>query len=185
MTLSEISKNIFEIKDFLTPGECQELIAFAESSGFAEADVALPNDRRQQLNHIRNNSRVNESSLTRAQQWWQKLEPLSLPIFSGASAVGCSPYFRYYKYQTGQKFNMHKDGRQTVNGNQTLFTMLVYLNAEYCGGETVFRQDQLVIKPEVGKAVIFDHHLWHKGSILETGIKYVLRTDIEYKANTP
>lgn len=181
MKLRQLSQNIFEVNDFLSVQDCARLIELSESIGFHDADVALSDSKRQQLNHIRNNSRVNDYSQPRADSWWQQFSKLGLPDFENAEPSGCSPHFRFYRYEPGQKFNMHKDGRQMVNGNQTLFTMLVYLNAGYTGGETVFRQDQLVVTPKVGKALIFEHHLWHKGTKLESGTKYVLRTDIEYK----
>ena len=176
-----LGHHIATIDTFLTPVQCQEFIQFAENQGFAPADVDIGTSR-SHLSHIRNNTRVDWHNPELAEQWWtQKLTNQSLPVFEGKHACGLSPHFRFYKYEPGQKFNMHKDGRQQVEGHQTLFTLLVYLNDGYQGGQTLFRQDNLAVSAETGKALIFEHHLWHQGVKLESGVKYVLRTDVVYK----
>lgn len=57
--------------------------------------------------------------------------------------------------------------------------MLLYLNGDYEGGETEFRED--LIKPEAGMALVFPHLMMHQGAPLEAGSKYVLRTDVMYQ----
>lgn len=37
-----------------------------------------------------------------------------------------------------------------------------------------------IIYPQTGMALAFDHLLFHEGSIVKKGIKYVLRSDILY-----
>jgi len=131
---------------------------------------------------IRNNERVDFESAELAKQWWIKLSDSNLPVINGMNAIGISSRFRFYKYTPGQKFNMHKDGRQTIEDKTTLLTLLVYLNDGYSGGSTKFRQDDIEVLPSVGKALIFDHHLWHQGVEVQTGVKYVLRTDIIFES---
>ena len=87
------------------------------------------------------------------------MSSFQLPIYEQKIAVGISPYFRFYKYQPGQLFNMHKDGRQLVGKNETLFTFLIYLNAGCVGGETLFREGNLKICPKKGTAIFFEHIL--------------------------
>lgn len=177
--MHQLSHHIFEIDHFLTNEECQAFIAFSEDQGYQSADVQVFNSR-QHLSNIRNNDRVNLHDENLAEQWWEKLSAFDLPTVDGREAVFLSPHFRFYKYSPGQKFNMHKDGRQSISGHETLFTLLVYLNEGYEGGETKFRQDGIEIKAKTGSALIFEHHLWHQGCQLTSGNKYVLRTDIAY-----
>lgn len=181
MMLNAISENVLTIDSFLTEEECQNFILQAEKIGFTFADVNT-GSRRELLTNIRNNERVDYTSPELAEQWWQKLSSDKLPAIEGMKAVGVSPYFRFYKYSPDQKFNMHKDGRQNIDGNTTMFTLLVYLNQDYVGGNTKFRQDDLSISAEAGKALIFEHHLWHQGDKILQGTKYVLRSDIVYAA---
>ena len=179
MNLDIAGKNIFIIKAFLSEEECCDFINQAESIGFKSADVDTGKGR-SVLSHIRNNERVTLKSSELAAHLWRKLDFRELPAFEGKSAKYLSPYFRFYKYTPGQKFNMHKDGRQHIAGHTSYFTLLVYLNQGYDGGHTIFRQDSLTVAPGTGKALIFEHHLWHQGQKLDTGTKYVLRTDIVY-----
>jgi predicted 2-oxoglutarate/Fe(II)-dependent dioxygenase YbiX len=175
----ELSNNIFIIPSLLTPEECSQLIHQSEKIGYSEADIQV-HQGRQHLPNIRNNQRVNFYSPQFAQELWHKLASYSLPIYEGKQAINLSPYFRFYRYTPGQKFKIHQDGRQNVDGNETLFTLLIFLSEEFQGGETHFRQDRIKITPKTGHALIFEHRLWHKGCLVEQGIKYVLRTDIVY-----
>ena len=59
------------------------------------------------------------------------------------------------------------------------------------GGETTFfnrrrpRSRKLtpnrIIRPKTGMALAFDHLLFHEGSVVTKGKKYVLRSDIVYQ----
>lgn len=175
----EFSKNIFLIESLLTVKECHQLINQSEKLGYSQADIQL-HQGREYLPRIRNNERVNLHSPKLARKLWEKVTSDSLPIYEDRYAIGLSPYFRFYRYTRGQTFKMHQDGRQNVAGNETLFTLLVFLNEGFQGGETLFRQKRISITPKIGQALIFEHRLWHKGCIVENGVKYVLRTDIAY-----
>jgi len=87
---------------------------------------------------------------------------------------------------------MHKDGSYKANENEeSKLSFLVYLNQDCEGGETIIRQYIIAdngerlfsdhyIKPEIGMALIFPHELWHEGSPIISGKKYVLRFDVMY-----
>jgi hypothetical protein len=180
MKLKQLAQGVFVIESFLSAVECNELIDQAEKVGFETADVQTSDTKRQLLTNIRNNERVNYESDNVAIKWWSRLSSLPFPKFEDYTATGLSPYFRFYKYVPGQKFNMHKDGRQTVAGKTTYYTFLVYLNEACKGGDTKFRVDNLSIAPKTGKALLFQHDLWHQGVEVEDGVKYVLRTDVLY-----
>ncbi|MDJ1176352.1 2OG-Fe(II) oxygenase [Roseofilum capinflatum] len=179
MKIIELSKNILILESLLSVQECSQLIDQSEKMGYSEADIQV-HEGRQHLPNIRNNHRVNDYSPSLAQELWHKLASYSLPIYEGKQAISLSPYFRFYRYTPGQNFKIHQDGRQTVEGNETLFTLLIFLSEDFQGGETQFRQDRIKITPKIGHALIFEHRLWHKGCLVEQGIKYVLRTDIVY-----
>ena len=114
---------------------------------------------------------------------------------------------RIYKYNEGDSFPEHLDYKvkRTVYKNgkkyiqQSFLTLLIYLNDNFTGGETGYWPDhngihcrflrkiekqsckkdhQLIINPEVGKAVIQDQNILHEGLPPKKGIKYILRTDI-------
>ena len=70
-------------------------------------------------------------------------------------------------------------------------TFMIYLNDGMTGGETrffggieqAFRQPAdpyLAVQPKTGMALIFLHSIWHEGAVVQTGRKYVLRTDVMF-----
>ena len=56
---------------------------------------------------------------------------------------------------------------------------MVYLNDNFQGGDTAFRGRR--IRPRKGMALIFLHSLFHEGSEVTQGVKYVLRSDVMYR----
>jgi hypothetical protein len=38
----------------------------------------------------------------------------------------------------------------------------------------------LSVQPKEGTALVFVHRIWHEGAVVESGHKYVLRTDVMY-----
>lgn len=69
--------------------------------------------------------------------------------------------------------------RSTEN---SCYSFLVYLNADFTGGATTFVTDpEVAILPETGMRLLFQHPLMHKGSLVTSGIKYVARTDLMYQ----
>lgn len=83
------------------------------------------------------------------------------------------------QYVPGQSFSMHTDTGlfyDAAAGERSRWTLLVYLNDNYEGGETVFYDtatwaETRCIKPVQGKALIFDIDLWHCGMPLQNGKK--------------
>jgi prolyl 4-hydroxylase len=153
MILEKLKDNVYEINSFLSSTECDDLINLSESLGYKKADVQTKSGR-QLLTTVRNNERVDYYSEEFSCEYWKRSSSFQLPIYEQKSAVGISPYFRFYKYQPGQRFNMHKDGRQLVGKNETLFTFLICV-----GRETLFREGNLKICHKKGTAIFFEHYL--------------------------
>ena len=86
---------------------------------------------------------------------------------------------RFYKYDPGQRFKMHKDGPWHEDGLSSKLTFLLYLNDDFTGGMTDFRD--FSVTPQRGHALLFVHDTWHEGQAVQTGVKYVLRSDVMYR----
>jgi hypothetical protein len=97
-------------------------------------------------------------------------------------------------------FDPHFDATTRADGRTSLLTVLLYLNdgggRDFDGGETRFvdhsvsrsggggigpRGRATEIAPEAGKAVLFEHDLFHSSAPLIFGTKYVLRTDVLFE----
>ena len=90
---------------------------------------------------------------------------------------------RFYRYTEGQKFLPHMDHWYQASDDEiSLFSVLVYFNGNFQGGETRFmEQIEATVKPITGKVAIFQHKIRHEGCEVINGIKYAVRTDVIYK----
>lgn len=83
-------------------------------------------------------------------------------------------------YKEGDSFSLHTDTGLYYNRNtkeKSRWTLLVYLNEDFDGGDTIFYdtntwKEVCRIKPEIGKVLIFDIDLWHKGEQIRNGFKH-------------
>jgi hypothetical protein len=86
------------------------------------------------------------------------------------------------------------------NNERSIFTIILYLNDDFTGGETVFHNrptdgtlpyvDQEIsrigetIVPKTGQVLIFNHDVLHEGLEVLQGTKYIIRGEIMFKRVT-
>eukprot|EP00934_Nitzschia_sp_Nitz4_P009087 Nitzschia sp. Nitz4//scaffold367_size14546//10439//11674//NITZ4_008927-RA/size14546-processed-gene-0.7-mRNA-1//1//CDS//3329549330//9077//frame0 len=117
-----------------------------------------------------------------------------------------NPRLRVLRYDAVDKDNFapHFDATTRIKGEISLLTVLIYLNSgdgnSFSGGETCFMDGSALsnnlsftpteessvnqmtrICPSVGSVVVFEHDLFHSSRPLDSGTKYVLRTDIMFE----
>lgn len=98
------------------------------------------------------------------------------------------------RYTQGGEYKEHYDffhpgesyyQKQVVRGGQRLKTCLIYLNDDFEGGETMFHVNEIVVKPETGKLIIWDnvnadgslnYDSLHSGLPVKSGVKYIMVT---------
>jgi hypothetical protein len=180
--------DIFVIHDFLSADECRRHIDRSEATGYGDAPIMSlggPVLRKD----MRNNERVIIDDPSLAGELWLRLQPhLSAPAGLW-TAIGLNERFRFYRYDRGQQFDWHFDGsyeRSPLERSQ--YTFMVYLSGGCAGGATEFdlstlshageKKSILRVQPEPGKALVFVHHVLHRGAPVADGRKYVLRTDV-------
>lgn len=173
-----IAAEIYVEADILSAGECAEFIARCEGIGFEPATLShfggavLRPD-------VRNNDRVILDDPALAQVVWERVSPLLPPDMDRMVAVGLNERFRFYRYDVGQKFAPHTDGAyQSPTGARSLLTLLLYLNDDYTGGETIV--DGHTITPRTGQMLAFRHQLLHESVEIRSGRKYILRSDVMF-----
>jgi 8-oxo-dGTP diphosphatase len=188
-----IKDGAFTIKHFFTRGESENMIQRAEQIGFSTATVNVTSGATQMLG-VRNNDRVKFDDIALADTLWKRLEPHIPTQLEDWTASRLNECFAVYRYTAGQRFKRHQDGVvETDQGEESRFTVLIYLNEECQGGETIFsdadRSGSRVkfintnVQPETGMTLVFNQELWHEGAEVISGTKYVLRTDVLYKKN--
>ena len=179
MKVNYHSEIIWTIDNFLTKKDCDDLILFSEQKGYEEAKVSLAEGARL-MKGIRNNYRLIYPDAQLAAQYWQHLKPFCPAEIESSVATGLNEQFRFYKYESNQRFKRHIDGRYKKNElEESRITFMIYLNDDYEGGETKF--DEVTIKPKTGTALCFIHEQKHEGCPVPVGTKYVIRTDVMYK----
>jgi prolyl 4-hydroxylase len=179
MQLSKVADNIFTVEDFLTRQECLENIVHSEKIGYELAKVNTASGSKVKP-EIRNNNRAFYKSEELAQTLWEKLEPFVPAQFENSKAIGLNELFRFYRYQRGHQFKGHFDESYIRNSHEaSYYTFMLYLNDNFQGGDTTFRGVR--IRARQGMALIFLHSLYHEGSEVTQGVKYVLRSDVMYR----
>lgn len=190
MTEHRYDADIWTVTDALTTAECAEFIEHGEATGFEAATVALRTGA-QMITDLRNNDRATLDDDTLAATLWERMKPFAPAEVDGFAATRLNPRFRFYRYEPGQRFKRHLDGRVYLpTGEVSRVTLLFYLNEGCEGGETVFSdwgfskgksiKPEIRITPAAGSALFFTHEIWHEGASVTAGKKYVLRTDVLY-----
>ncbi len=179
MQLTKVADSIFTVDDFLTRAECLQYIVRSEEIGYELAKVNTAGGSKVKTD-VRNNSRAFYNSEELAQMLWDKIQPFVPMQLANSTACGLNELFRFYRYQRGHKFKGHIDESYVRNEQEmSFFTFMVYLNDNFQGGDTTFRGVR--IRPRQGMALLFLHSLYHEGSEVTQGVKYVLRSDVMYK----
>jgi len=177
---------IIEEYEAFSEDECIELISKIES---LDPKLATINTAAGAAidQGVRNNDRVIFEDMDLANRVLSRVGDSIPKRIDGRNLVGANERFRCYRYQPGMKFAPHMDGSYVRNTyERSYYSVLVYLNGDFEGGETTFFTDPMVVvKPEAGLIAMFQHPILHEGSIVTSGVKYVARTDLMYSINAP
>jgi hypothetical protein len=182
---------------FLIPGlfnkkECEELLENSINASFQSAAADYPS-------YYRNNERLVIDDDALAGFLFEKVQPYlpqEINITTGNEAEQghwklsqLNSRLRFCRYAAHQYFHRHLDGVHYRSATeQSKLTFMIYLNGAdaFKGGRTLFyrsKEDTAIwaaYTPVCGDLIVFDHNLWHEGEVLESGEKYVLRSDILY-----
>jgi len=187
MTKEELDGDrVFVIREFLSPAECAELICRSKELGWEPGTVGGA-----VIDGVRNNDRILFDDQSLAADLFHRAQPALPAMIDGRTIVGFNERWRFYRYGPGQTFKPHRDGvsYRFAAREESRVTFMVYLNDQMTGGETRFYGSMeeafsghpyLSTQPEQGTALVFVHDIWHEGAVVESGQKYVLRTDVMY-----
>ena len=129
-----IPNKLFVLKNFLSEAQCGELISRAESLTFSEAMISA---RAGQVmdKTVRNNDRILFDDHALAKSCYERAEPFLVRRWFSRKLLSFNERWRFYRYEKGQQFRPHYDGRFVRNEQeQSEFTFLVYLNDDFQGG---------------------------------------------------
>lgn len=178
----------FTVPDLLSREECSDFVTRGEGGLYKPMAFDYPAS-------YRNNDRLIDDRPDLAESLFLRIRP-QLPHRIQARGqewelVGLNSRFRGCRYRNGQSFRRHRDGAFSPReGTESFLTLMLYLNdqEEFEGGATRFYADRLVaqpdfeVRPRAGLGIVFSHAYWHDGEPVVDGTKYVLRTDVLYRA---
>jgi hypothetical protein len=102
-------------------------------------------------------------------------------------ATVLAPRIECYRYRAGDHIAAHRDApRPLTAGHWSNLTLVVYLDS--CaggGGETVFPDHGIRVRPATGSALLFSQTLRHAAWPVRRGAKHVLRADLACPPRRP
>ena len=179
-----------ELEDLLTPEECDQLIAYAKKKGMKESDV---------LSYGAETDTVVDTKSRRSKTAWisDNEHSLAMKVALISEKLTGLPrntqeMLQVAYYEPGGKFNDHYDACSEKNkdycdkmnryAGQRRSTLLIYLNDNFTGGETVFPKINVTVKPKKGKGILFWNttpeeiiisESMHRGNPVEGGEKWI------------
>jgi predicted 2-oxoglutarate/Fe(II)-dependent dioxygenase YbiX len=162
------------IDNFLTDEECQNYIQLIEHLT-KEKNVRF-SESAYNFNHKYTDNKLAQSFYEKGQQ---------LNLFENCTTLGPNKLIMVSKYTKGENFGIHTDTGlfyDKINKVKTRYTLLIYLNDDFEGGNTVFYDNNLniteTIVPKKGSCLLFDIDLLHEGKKVTQGSKYWIGCEI-------
>ena len=162
MNLDHKQKYIFTLNEVLSPQECKKYIAKINNENPKMAPLNTVQGSRFKP-QVRNNERIIFDDLSLANELLKRIQDKIPNQIHDAILCGVNERFRGYRYKKDMRFAPHADGAFFRNDNErSYYTFLIYLNADFSGGNTTFIvEPEVSIQPQTGMALFFQHPL-HK-----------------------
>jgi hypothetical protein len=189
-TLEVAGQSVLSVRGLLSSHECDAVVQEAAKDGRMEAV------NWEYVATYRRCTRSVTSSPTLATTILERLRPLlMMEDLDGVQPYGIgtdghwvlahvNPCMRVSCYEAGSGFLKHRDNGFVFSDElRSIFTVVIYLNDGFSGGQTAFYSDneRVAVAPVKGSATVFTHDCMHEGATVESGIKWVLRTDIMFQ----
>ena len=174
------------LRNVFTPAECQELIRLSEEYGYQTALINSADGKGVHIPGYRDGHRVMIDDPEFVKILFQRISQYLPKEFCTHTLLEINERLRFLRYGPEGKFAPHSDGTYFRENAQTFITLQMYLNEGFEGGATTFLErkqngKRLEVKPETGMILVFQHDLYHEGSVVISGTKYTIRGDVLYQ----
>jgi hypothetical protein len=184
----------FILKNVISPAECKQLIDAAEKIGFYE-----PGNSRM-LRVMADDVPFSQVIFDRIKDYLPK--KVENRYGKSETMLGLNTRWRCGRYVKNDYFHVHADSTysEDIEGTNlfsgSVLTVMLYLNSHepcanlptFVGGATEFtthgKRVKYSVAPEPGLALIFtqeDDDMLHRGELVTSGTKYILRSDAMYE----
>ncbi|APR87270.1 eukaryotic Peptidyl prolyl 4-hydroxylase, alpha subunit protein [Minicystis rosea] len=182
---------LWTVPELFSPAECAAIVAGADAHTWLPATVNRAEGRAVERG-LRDSSTAVLHDRAIAEDLHRRVLPhvpahMTAELHGGSrtrmAVAGVHVPVRIYRYEPGQHFGLHQDQSYFgADGTKSLLTFMVYLNDDFEGGETEFPEQDRIIVPKTGTALLFQHMVLHAGKRVTSGTKLVLRSDVLYRA---
>jgi predicted 2-oxoglutarate/Fe(II)-dependent dioxygenase YbiX len=170
------------VDSVLDPHECRAYIA-RYAARTAELGTVIGRHGEVVDLEVRNNTRVMWDDDAEAAGLFARLAAHIPPVLRGHTVAGANPRLRLYRYGPGERHGAHWDTEvELPDGRRSLLTLVIYLNDDFEGGRTDFPELGVEIEPRAGRALLFQQRVVHIAAEVTRGAKYVLRSDVLFRA---
>ncbi len=178
-TLAFTLENVFSID------ECKQLISLSEIAGYSTA-LIHSGDEAVAYPGYRDGDRVMIDDKEFVRILESRIKSFLPQKFENRRFLEINERLRFLHYSGGGQFKPHCDSSYVRPDYtaRTLITLQIYLNEGFDGGETTFldfdEEVRVAVVPKTGMILVFEHDLYHEGSLVRSGDKYTIRTDVLY-----
>ena len=189
---------LMAIPNFFTSEECNDMIK--RCNDFKNLEDEYPKEYRNASRELITDKEFAKLIFERLKETidldaiGKLITPYGLDSRGEWKACGINEMMRLSKYEPGEYFKIHTDGQfRRSEHERSIYTLLIYLNQDFKGGETRFYNDPTktdsdfeeysllhTLKPSLGQLALFNQDFYHEGCPVTKGTKYILRTEIMY-----
>jgi prolyl 4-hydroxylase len=174
--------DIFVVREFLTPGECADVIELIDKDRVPSGLLAPSDDPE---------FRTSESCNLRLEDRANQMVEAKINRLTGIDPTH-GETIQGQRYAVGQQFKPHHDFFYTSQpywpemerqGGQRTWTAMIFLNEPEAGGQTYFPNAKVRVTPRIGNLLLWNNldqygepntFSLHTGCPVEAGIKYVI-----------
>ncbi|MBK1648061.1 2OG-Fe(II) oxygenase [Rhabdochromatium marinum] len=175
---------VFERRQALPPAFCEEMIARFEANPRQqyEGRIGQIQERDRAIKHTTDLVVSNKDDWKDADQMFFASLAAALREFRETFPYFKGPFkdmgYQIQRYQAGEFYHWHIDGGSHEFSQRQLVALWYLNDVPGPGGETQFLYQDISVRPEQGKLVLFPP-FWtheHRAAKLEAGVKYIATT---------
>lgn len=171
---TQFGTQIYQIHNAVSPSVCRDYVQEGDRVGWSPTNISELNPL---FSRSQTTIRIDTQALFAAIQHTAPPRLNDMDIVSLVEQrTACM------RYSEGEYFGLHSDAPFIApDGAFTRLSLVLYLNDDYTGGETVFPDQALEVIPEVGKVLLFPPTLRHMSKPISRGTKYIVRSEVLYR----
>ncbi len=187
MKITTHRQDVFEVEDFLTTSEAQDLIDYYESDPESWQQTCFYNARVMDPIAPWQSDKSESIDETYMKSLRFKLQQLAESLFNRELK---NLSLSAHKWLEGAFADYHSDNTEldgTPNAwRENKLVTIIYLNDDYSGGDLVFRDHPIKISPKAGTVVVFDVGIDNVHGVTEviSGTRWTMLASFDYADST-